>query len=435
MAQPDLNQFYPENGIPSIKGNNGFNKRMQIPLNTTVEEIACTQMDITTDKHTGKENIQYSNINLLPGKEANRESVQHIEPDKFKTHQINTHTNQLAGEETNRELVRHIKPDESQHNSNELNLRGHAINNTREQTINSMQNKTRNAKCIRLILTMNGVKVTAVLDTGSPISIMSKADMQRIKPLNYLPINNTTRYTDFNGNEVKLTGEMEVETIFSKRPLITSWMIMEGNREPIIGMNNIPNLGIELFSGGKPIRLNRINENPEELIEALTKSFNKLFKENHTVHDLQVKIELKPDHKPVQQKGRRIPIHLQPAVNREINKLINSGHLIRANDIQQTQFISPTVITVKKDNSVKIAMDARILNDNTIKRKAQMPNLEELLGQVSLSITKNENMPLYISTIDLEYAFGQISLHPDTGKHCNIAIIGREATGYYQFKK
>ena len=63
---------------------------------------------------------------------------------------------------------------------------------------------------------------------------------------------------------------------------------------------------------------------------------------------------------------------------------------------------------MKKDNSVKLAMDASILNDNTIKRKAQMPNLEQLLGQVSMAITKNEEMPLYISTINLEYAFGQI---------------------------
>ena len=81
---------------------------------------------------------------------------------------------------------------------------------------------------------------------------------------------------------------------------------------------------------------------------------------------------------------------------------MDSGHLTRTNDIQQTQFISPTAITVKKDNSVKLAMDARILNDNTIKRKTQMPNLEELLGEVSLSITKDETLPLYISTVDLE---------------------------------
>ena len=80
-------------------------------------------------------------------------------------------------------------------------------------------------------------------------------------------------------------------------------------------------------------------------------------------------------------------------------------------------------------------MDARILVDNTIKRKAQISNLEELLGQVSLSIAKDETLPLYISTIDLEYAFGQIKLHPETRKHCNISIIGGEAPGFYQFKK
>ena len=77
---------------------------------------------------------------------------------------------------------------------------------------------------------MNGVKVKAVLDTGSPISIMSTTDMQRIKPLNYFPISNTARYTDFNGNEVKLTGEIEVETIYSNRPLITSWVVIEGTK-------------------------------------------------------------------------------------------------------------------------------------------------------------------------------------------------------------
>ena len=86
-------------------------------------------------------------------------------------------------------------------------------------------------------------------------------------------------------------------------------------------------------------------------------------------------------------------------------------------------------MTYSKHNSYP-----RILNDNTIKRKAQMPNLEELLGQVSLSITTDEKMPLHVSTKNLEYAFGQIKLHPETRKHCNIAIIGGEATGYYQFK-
>ena len=106
-----------------------------------------------------------------------------------------------------------------------------------------------------------------------------------------------------------------------------------------------------------------------------------MFENNHTVNDLEVRIQLKPDHKPVQQKGRRTPIHLQKAVTKELKKLINAGHLTRVNDIKQVNFISPTVVTVKKDNVVKLAMDARILNDYTIKRTAEMPNLENFWGK------------------------------------------------------
>ena len=121
--------------------------------------------------------------------------------------------------------------------------------------------------------------------------------------------------------------------MYGEKSVTTTWKVIEGGKEPIIGMDNIPKLGIEIFTGGESIQINRLCENNEGLIESLIERFPKLFEENHTVHDLEVKIELKPDHKPVQQKGRRIPIHLRTAVNKEINKLINSGHLKRANDL------------------------------------------------------------------------------------------------------
>ena len=177
-------------------------------------------------------------------------------------------------------------------------------------------------------------------------------------------MNNTAKFT--NCNAVKLIEEFETNTKYGDKTLTTTWKVVEGTKEPIIGIDKILKLGIQTFTGGESLEINRLCENNEGLVEQLIDQFSKLFKEN----------------------------------------------LTRTNDIQQTQFISSTVITMKKDNSVKLAMDAKILNDNTIKRKAQMPNLEELLGQVSLSITKDETLPLYISTIDLEYPFGQTKLHP-----------------------
>ena len=134
-------------------------------------------------------------------------------------------------------------------------------------------------------------------------------------------------------------------------------------------MDNIAALGIQIITGGETTTIRRLTDNTEDLRQILIDKHRDLFENNHTVKVLEVKIQLKPDHKPVQQKGRRIPIHLQKVVTKEIKKLINAGHLTRVNDIKQDNFVSPTVITVKKDNSVKLAMDARILNDKTIKRK------------------------------------------------------------------
>ena len=51
-------------------------------------------------------------------------------------------------------------------------------------------------------------------------------------------------------------------------------------------------------------------------------------------------------------------------------------------------FISPAVITLKKDKSLKIALDSRKLNEACVKRKAAMPNMEELISKISGEITK-----------------------------------------------
>ena len=65
---------------------------------------------------------------------------------------------------------------------------------------------------------------------------------------------------------------------------------------------------------------------------------------------------------------------------------MKQGHIEKANNIDENCFGSPAVITVKKDKSVKIALDSRNLNEINIKRKAQMPNMEELISRISRKI-------------------------------------------------
>ena len=58
--------------------------------------------------------------------------------------------------------------------------------------------------------------------------------------------------------------------------------------------------------------------------------------------------------------------------------MIGREHLEKADKTTENRFVSLAVITMKKDKSVKIAPDSRNLIEVCIKRKAVMPNMEEL---------------------------------------------------------
>ena len=159
-----------------------------------------------------------------------------------------------------------------------------------------------------------------------------------------------------------------------------------------------------------------------------------LFKNHHTIKDLTIDIQLKKVREPIQQRGRPVTIHFQKTIKHELEMLIEKGHLEKADKTTENCFISPAVITIKKDKSVKLALDSRELNEACVKRKAAMPNMEELIYKISAEITKN-NGEIWISKIDLDYAYGQAKLSKEAAKHCVFSKIGGHFTGHYRFKK
>ena len=150
---------------------------------------------------------------------------------------------------------------------------------------------------------------------------------------------------------------------------------------------------------------------------------------------MEVKIDLKEDAKIIQQKGKPVPIHLQNQVAEEIKRQIKNGYLERATELTEDCFVSPALITVKKDKSVKIALNSRKLNEATVKRKAQMPNMEELKSRISRKISEEQEEEIWITKLYFDYAYGQIKLNENTKNLCIFIVTGGEFTGYYRFLK
>ena len=119
---------------------------------------------------------------------------------------------------------------------------------------------------------------------------------------------------------------------------------------------------------------------------------------------------------PIQEKGRKI---IQERVQAE-----SEGHISKLEKCTSDCFIAPIVITVKKDDSIKVALDAKPINRQLFNIKYQMPNVDELLDGVSQIVTANTAGTLYFMVLDLKYAYSQIRLNAETAKQCNFNIVG-----------
>ena len=279
----------------------------------------------------------------------------------------------------------------------------------------------------KTILLVHGQPIEFIIDTGSPVTIIP----QIIKPKE---IKATSKcFVDVNKNPIKFQGEAMVEVRTEKTKSILPILITEKkNTQPLLGLDWLDKLEIGL-QGNLETNIIR-NITASEKGEKIFNEFENLFKNNHTIEDLTIDIQLKKDTKPIQQKGRPVPLHFQNIVKNGFKKLIEKGHLEKADKTTENCFVSPAVITIKEDKSVKIALDSRKLNESCIKRKATMPNMEKLIRKISAKITKN-NGEIWMSKIDLDYAYGQAKLSPEASRHCVFSIIGGDFTGLYRFKK
>ena len=73
----------------------------------------------------------------------------------------------------------------------------------------------------------------------------------------------------------------------------------------------------------------------------------------------------------IQQKRRRVPIHLQERVEEEINKLIDQKHIIKFDKSSDKCFLSPFSNNGKKP---KLALNSKKINKFSHKNKYSISN-------------------------------------------------------------
>ena len=74
-----------------------------------------------------------------------------------------------------------------------------------------------------------------------------------------------------------------------------------------------------------------------------------------------------------------------------MKKLIDNKQIIKLDKYPDEYFISPVAITVKHDNTIKLAVDSKDLNDAIHKNKYQIQSIDHLMDTISKKISELQN--------------------------------------------
>ena len=167
------------------------------------------------------------------------------------------------------------------------------------------------------------------------------------------------------------------------------FVVVRDGLKPLIGRDLFDALGISVTQTP--------NSNEGSMVNAITpqcpfkspiaKQFPQLISRIGRSKIRIVKSKFHKSFQPKHQKGRRVPINLQEGVNSEIKKLLEEGHIEKLKNCSDQYFTSPIVITVKRDQTIELALDSNVINISIHKNKYQMSNIETLVDSISQIIT------------------------------------------------
>ena len=228
-----------------------------------------------------------------------------------------------------------------------------------------------------LVRSFNSI-LSFTVDTGSPASFINKATAETLMKdkdsnavfKNIKEVNLGMRFIDYNKNNINILGALYVDISSAGYKVKRARFLVVDKKRCLLGLDLHAKIGIVTkqipYQARKPkaTQINSVEDNTEAWISNewkiyFTTKFKDVFtrlgrSKNHVVSTLFHSPLI-----PIQEKGRRIPIHILDRVEKEINKLIEQDHIYKLDNCTNDCFIPPIVITAKKDGSVKLALDAK----------------------------------------------------------------------------
>ena len=213
------------------------------------------------------------------------------------------------------------------------------------------------------------------MDSGSASSILNRSLASQVvqgSPCAFwISEKTSSQFRTFSNEPIRVEGKIQCPITSNGWTCDSAtFTVIADELKPVIGRDLFDQLELAVTSSTSQ-KGNRINNiSSTEFKEQIAKSFPELISRIGRLKNHVAKSKFHKDFQPTHQKGRRIPINLQK-VNNELKKLLDEKHIVKLSSCSDKYFISPIVVTVKKDQTIKLALDSRVLNKAIHKNKYQ----------------------------------------------------------------
>lgn len=282
-----------------------------------------------------------------------------------------------------------------------------------------------------------GIQFKALLDSGSNLTLISDSIYSKIKPRKLSPLRSSVVLRTASGEQLDVLGQLYLPFSFNGEvKIIPTLVVPKLAIACICGMDfwkkfhiqptiqqcaTIEDLNME--SSNRPSAATSLSVEERQTLDQIKQLFLPARPGHLTMTPLAVhKIELQEEWKqkaPVRQFPYVMSPKTQGLVAGELQRLLDTGIIEPSNSDW-----SINCVPVIKPNKVRLCLDARKINERTVRDAYPLPHPCRILGQLPKA--------RYLSTIDLSEAFLQIPLDPSSRKYTAFCVQGK---GLFQYTR
>lgn len=216
----------------------------------------------------------------------------------------------------------------------------------------------------------------------------------------------------YSGEQLDVIGVMKVPITYGGERKIIEVYVIKGAGPALLGRN---------FLSLYKLQLSRVNHCVELTeLDYYVNKYPTLFSDNlDSFNKYKIKLTLKPGSKPSFFRARTVPFSLRSKVEKELNRLVETGVLVA---VEHSEYASPIVPILKKNGEIRLCADFSVsLNKCLHIEKYPLPRSEELFSKL--------HGGKQFSQLDLSSAYLQLMLDDESQIY---TTINRYTQGFIQ---